>query len=90
MKRRVCIWKARKETRPKAIEELNDYLTIFMADTTAWQELGDLYLDEQKSLPSSALYPRKNSVLMVGCRYVFSPGMSMLRFATRSSSLRSP
>lgn len=48
MKRRVCIWKARKETRPKAIEELNDYLTIFMADTTAWQELGDLYLDEQK------------------------------------------
>lgn len=48
MKRRVCIWKARKETRPRAIEELNDYLKIFMADTTAWQELGDLYLDEQQ------------------------------------------
>jgi len=48
MKRRICIWKARKETRPRAIEELNDYLKIFMADTTAWQELGDLYLDDQQ------------------------------------------
>lgn len=48
MKRRICIWKSRKETRARAIEELNDYLKIFMADTTAWQELGDLYLDDQQ------------------------------------------
>eukprot|EP01089_Gocevia_fonbrunei_P017925 TRINITY_DN5968_c0_g1_i2.p1 TRINITY_DN5968_c0_g1~~TRINITY_DN5968_c0_g1_i2.p1 ORF type:complete len:186 (+),score=47.05 TRINITY_DN5968_c0_g1_i2:346-903(+) len=48
MKRRICIWKAQKKTRHRAVEELNDYLKIFMADVPAWQELGDLYLDEQQ------------------------------------------
>jgi len=48
MKRRICIWKSHKETRTRAIEELNEYLTIFMGDVQAWQELADLYIDEQE------------------------------------------
>ncbi|KAL6073887.1 ER membrane complex subunit 2 [Balamuthia mandrillaris] len=48
MKRRICLHKASKETRDQAIKELNDYLKVFMADTDAWQELGDLYLDQQQ------------------------------------------
>jgi len=45
MKRQICIRKAMGEWST-AIKLLNEYLKIFMADTEAWQELADLYLDQ--------------------------------------------
>jgi len=47
MRRRICVWKSQKETKDRAIEELNDYLKIYMADKDAWQELAELYLEQQ-------------------------------------------
>ncbi|GLV45262.1 ER membrane protein complex subunit 2A [Carabus blaptoides fortunei] len=45
-KRKVCILKAKGKIA-EAIKELVDYLKIFMSDQEAWQELCDLYLQEQ-------------------------------------------
>ena len=46
MKRQICIRKAVGDV-VTAIKLLNDYLKIFMADVDAWQELGDLYIEQQ-------------------------------------------
>ncbi|KAF5286845.1 hypothetical protein FQA39_LY00378 [Lamprigera yunnana] len=45
-KRKIAILKAQGKNI-EAIKELVDYLKIFMADTEGWQELSDLYLNEQ-------------------------------------------
>jgi len=46
MKRKIAVI---KETQPaRAIELLNEYLSVFMADTDAWAELGDIYLSLQQ------------------------------------------
>jgi tetratricopeptide (TPR) repeat protein len=46
MKRQICIRKAMGDV-PLTIKLLNDYLKLFMGDTDAWQELAELYLDQQ-------------------------------------------
>jgi len=46
MKRQIAIRKVLGD-RTTAIKLLNEYLKIFMGDTDAWQELADLYLDQQ-------------------------------------------
>ena len=43
MKRKVCILKAQGKT-VEAIKEVNKLITIFQADPSAWQELGELHL----------------------------------------------
>jgi hypothetical protein len=46
MKRQIAVRKASGDI-PNAIKALNEYLKFFMADTDAWQELGDIYLEQQ-------------------------------------------
>jgi len=46
MKRQIAIRKAIGDNT-LAIKLLNEYLKIFMADTDAWQELAELYLEQQ-------------------------------------------
>ena len=46
MKRQISIRRALGDSI-NAIKLLNEYLAIFMADQEAWQELADLYLDQQ-------------------------------------------
>lgn len=46
MKRQICIRKAMGDITG-AIKLLNEYLKLCMADTEAWLELADLYLDQQ-------------------------------------------
>jgi len=43
-KRRYAIQKAQKKY-PQAIKAMNEYLTLQPADSSAWQELGQLYFD---------------------------------------------
>lgn len=46
MKRKVAHLKAIGDTKG-AITLLNEYLSVFMADTEAWAELADLYTSQQ-------------------------------------------
>jgi hypothetical protein len=46
MKRQICIRKAMGDWAT-AVKLLNEYLKIFMADTEAWQELAEIYLEQQ-------------------------------------------
>jgi len=46
MKRQIAIRKALGDNT-LAIKLLNEYLKIFMSDTDAWQELAELYLEQQ-------------------------------------------
>merc|ERR1719201_3071596 len=43
MKRKIAISLALKRT-PKAVEQLNEYLTVFSNDAEAWQQLVDIYV----------------------------------------------
>ncbi|RZB40891.1 ER membrane protein complex subunit 2 [Asbolus verrucosus] len=45
-KRKIAILKAQNKNA-EAIKELTDYLKIFMADFEGWQELSELYINEQ-------------------------------------------
>eukprot|EP01116_Phalansterium_solitarium_P021770 TRINITY_DN6916_c0_g1_i1.p2 TRINITY_DN6916_c0_g1~~TRINITY_DN6916_c0_g1_i1.p2 ORF type:complete len:295 (+),score=37.95 TRINITY_DN6916_c0_g1_i1:84-968(+) len=46
MKRQIAIRKAVGDL-PAAVKALNEYLKIFMADSDAWQELAELYIEQQ-------------------------------------------
>jgi len=46
MKRQISIRKSQGDVMT-AIKMLNDYLKIFVTDSEAWHELGDLYLSQQ-------------------------------------------
>ncbi len=50
MKRQMCVRKAMGDTSG-AIKCLNDYLKLFMGDVDAWQELAELYIDQQMYAP---------------------------------------
>eukprot|EP01134_Creolimax_fragrantissima_P001085 CFRG1085T1 len=47
LKRKIAIAKV-KGDRSGAVEQLNKYLAVFIADYEAWMELVDLYLEESK------------------------------------------
>jgi len=55
MKRQICIQKASGNIT-KAIELINRYLSVFMADETAWAELADLYLSLQQYKQAAFCY----------------------------------
>lgn len=62
MKRRFAIQKARGMV-VQAMDEMNSYLSLYMADADAWQELADLYIAEQQCWHNSffnfTLFPEK-------------------------------
>ena len=45
-KRKVAVYKSKKQNK-LAIQELCEYLSLFIGDTEAWLELSDLYIMEQ-------------------------------------------
>eukprot|EP01122_Echinamoeba_exundans_P016959 TRINITY_DN8765_c0_g1_i1.p1 TRINITY_DN8765_c0_g1~~TRINITY_DN8765_c0_g1_i1.p1 ORF type:complete len:329 (-),score=68.69 TRINITY_DN8765_c0_g1_i1:115-1101(-) len=45
MKRRITIARERRDLT-RAVQLLNEYLTVFMSDTEAWLELADLYIQQ--------------------------------------------
>lgn len=45
MKRKISVFVETRQPK-KAISLLNEYLQVFMADTDAWAELANLYLDQ--------------------------------------------
>jgi len=55
MKRQIAIRKALGDI-DTTIKLLNDYLKFFMADTEAWQELSEIYLDQQMFKNASFCY----------------------------------
>ena len=47
MKRRVCVYRAQNNNR-LAVRELNAYLSLYSTDSSAWQELTQLYIEQEK------------------------------------------
>jgi ER membrane protein complex subunit 2 len=53
MKRRITLARERRDPT-RAVQLLNEYLTVFMSDTEAWLELSDLYI--QQGMYSNAAF----------------------------------